>query len=136
MPSIHTNASQAEWQPGSPVYGPNSIYEGEELVHIKWLSDRRAEGGGVAWLLHFKPPPGKLIKLVAIAQSEEHVFNLEGGRGTKAGEQLRYPGDYSLNPTGQPHSAFIGVETTALVVYSGELDELKSVEIIDADAPR
>ena len=135
MPTTRVNTNETDWIAGSPIYGPNSIYEGKELVQMKMLSDRRADGGGVAFLVRFTPPAGKLIKIVAVAQSEEHVFNLEGGRGTKSGEQLRFPGDYSLNTTGQPHSAFIGTESVSLVVYSGELDELKSFEVVDADAP-
>jgi hypothetical protein len=39
---------------------------------------------------------------------------------------------YTLNPKGQPHSAFIGVETVSLVIYRGEPDEIVSLEVIDA----
>ena len=95
------------------------------------MSDRRSEGGGSAWLVKFSPPPGKLIKIVATARSDEHVFNPEGGRGTKTGQPARSSGGYSLNPEGQPHSAFIGQETIAFVVYSGELDEVHSMEVVD-----
>jgi hypothetical protein len=51
----------------------------------KILSDRRSELGGIAWLAKFSRPPVKLIKIVATARSDEHVFNLECGRATKAG---------------------------------------------------
>jgi hypothetical protein len=37
-----------------------------------------------------------------------------------------------LNPKGQPHSAFIGTETVALVIYTGEPDEIASMEVVDA----
>ena len=60
-------------------------------------------------------------------------FSLEGGRSTKSGRQLRFDGQYSLNPKGQPHSAFISVETTSLVVYSGEPDEIKSISVVDIE---
>lgn len=126
------DASELEWSPGSPFYGPQSIHEGRELVHVKVLSDRRKEGGGTAWLLRFSPPPGKVIRIVAVARSDEHIFNLEGGRGTKSGEALRFPGQYALNPEGKVHSAFIGTETLALVVYTGEPDEIRSFELRDA----
>jgi hypothetical protein len=95
------------------------------------LSDRRNEGGGIAWLARFSPPPGKLIKIVAKALSDEHVFNLEGGRGTKSGEPARASGGYTLNSEGQPHSAFIGTETVSLIVYRGEPDEIVSLEVVD-----
>jgi len=50
-----------------PFYGRAAIYEGKEVVQLKVLSDRRDQGGGIAWLVKFAPPPGKLIKIVAIA---------------------------------------------------------------------
>jgi len=65
------------------------------------------------------PPPGKLIKIVAIARSDEHVFSLEGGRSTRAGGARRIR-RYSLNPKGQPHSAMIAEESVSLVVYTGD----------------
>ena len=79
------------------------------------------------------PPPGKLIKIVAVARSEEHVITLSGGRATKSGRPVAAPGDYALNPTGQPHSAMIATETTALVICSGEADEVQSIEVVDLD---
>ncbi len=64
--------------------------------------------------------------------SDEHVFTLEGGGSTKSGEPTRGSGGYSLNPKGQPHSALIARETIAFVVYSGELDRVELMEVIDA----
>ena len=130
---MEVDSSQIEWTAGSPVYGPASIHEGRETVLLKILSDRRQEGGGIAYLARFLPPAGKVIKIVAVARSDEHIFALEGGRGTKSGEQLRFPGNYGLNPRGKRHSAFIGTETIALVVYTGEPDEILSMEIIDRE---
>jgi hypothetical protein len=40
------------------------VFNGNDIVQLKILSDRRAEGGGIAWLAKFLPPPGKLIKIV------------------------------------------------------------------------
>ena len=74
-----------------------------------------------------------MIKIVATAQSDEHVFNLQGGRGTKTGQPVRSSGGYSLNPKGQPHSAVIGQETVAFVVYSGELDAIHSLEVVEIE---
>ena len=88
----------------------------------------------IAWLNKFSPPPGKLIKIVAKALSDEHVFNLKFGRATKSGEPVRASGGYTLNPEGQPHSAFIGSESISLVIYRGEPDEIVSLEVVDIAA--
>src|SRR6202022_363987 len=120
-----------EWTPGIPFYGAAAGYDGKDIVQLKVLSGRRGEGGGIAWLAKFSPPLGKLIKLVAVALSDEHVFNLEGGRATKSGAPARASGGYTLNPTGQPHSAMIATKTVSLIVYSGEPDQIVSMEVID-----
>src|SRR5215472_16862184 len=57
-----------------------------------------------------------------------------------SGEQFPKPieapcNSYTLNPTGQPHSAMIATENIALVIYSGETDDVKSVEIVDIEPP-
>jgi hypothetical protein len=132
MVSTHVDIEKAEWTAGTAFYGPAAVYDGKDIVQLKILSDRRREGGGIAWLAKFSPPPGKLIKIVATALSDEHVLNLEGGRVTKAGEPSRSSGGYTLNPKGQPHSAFIGAETVSLVIYRGEPDEIVSMELVDA----
>src|SRR6202140_749902 len=127
MVSIHVDIEEAEWTPGIPFYGPAARYDGKDIVQLKILSDRRAEGGGIAWLAKFSPPPGRLIKIVATALSAEHVFNLAAGRPNRSGEPARSAGGYTLNPEGQPHSAFIGVETVSLIVYRGEPDQIVSL---------
>jgi hypothetical protein len=87
-------------------------------------------------LLRASPPPGKLIKIVAVARSDEHVFNLAGGRANKAGKPVAAPGGYALNPEGQPHSAMIAEESVSLVVYRGQPDAVASVEVVEiAPAP-
>src|ERR1700730_4266990 len=134
MVSTHVDVARAEWTSGTPFYGPAAVYEGKEIVQLKILSDRRQEGGGIAWLVKFSPPPGKLIKIVATALSDEHVVNLEGGRVTNAGPPARSAGGYTLNPKGQPHSALIWNETVGLVIYRGEPDQITSMEVIDVEA--
>jgi hypothetical protein len=131
MASIHIDIAAAEWTSGVPFYGPDCLYDGKDLVQLKVLSDRRREGGGIAWIARFLPPPGKLIKIVAVALSDEHIFNLEGGRGTKNGQPVRNAGGYGLNTKGQPHSAMIATETVSLIVYTGEPDEVTSMEVVD-----
>ena len=75
-----------------------------------------------------------MVKTVAVARSEEHVFNLRGGRVNKSGKPIEAPDhSYTLNPTGQPQSAMIATENIALVIYSGETDDVKSVEIVDIE---
>jgi hypothetical protein len=96
MASTHVDIEQAEWTPGTPFYGPAAHYDGKDIVQLKVLSDRRAEGGA-----------------------------------TKSGAPARASGGYTLNPTGQPHSAMIAAETVSLIVYSGEPDRIVSMEVID-----
>jgi hypothetical protein len=131
MVSTHVDIEKTEWTAGAPFYGPAAVHQGKDIVQLKILSDRRSEGGGIAWLAKFSPPPGKLIKIGATALSDEHVFNLEGGRVTKSGQPARASGGYTLNPKGQPHSALIGTETVSLVIYRGEPDEITSMEVVD-----
>jgi hypothetical protein len=136
MPSIRTSPDEIAWSPWTEVFGDGAFYDGKPIIETKTLSDRRREGGGIAYLLRFRPPAGKLIKIVAIARSDEHIFNLSGGRVTKSGQPVSASGGYSLNPDGQPHSAMIADETIAFVLYTGEPDEVKSVEIVDLEPER
>lgn len=84
MQSFSVDVADMEWSPGSPFYGPDAIWQGRELVQLKVLSDRRGDGGGIASLLRFTPPEDKAIRIIAVARSDEHSFNLDGGRGTKS----------------------------------------------------
>src|SRR5476651_680328 len=127
MASERVDYNSMEWSSAVPFYGPAAVYDGKDIVQLKVLSDRRQQGGGIAWLVRMTPPPGKLIKIVATALSDEHVFSLQGGRSTKSGERAQGSGGYGLNPKGQPHSAMISVETTALVIYAGEPDEINAM---------
>ncbi len=131
MATQRVDYNEMEWASAVPFYGPAAVQDGRDIVQLKVLSDRRQEGGGIAWLVRFTPPPGKLIKIVATALSDEHVFNLQGGRATKSGQPTQGGGGYSLNPKGQPHSAMIAQETMALVVYAGEPDRVESMELVD-----
>jgi hypothetical protein len=131
MASTHVDYNEMEWASAVPFYGPAAIWQGKDVVQLKVLSDRRSDGGGIAWLVKFSPPPGKLIKIVATALSDEHVFNLQGGRSTKSGQPAQRSGGYGLNPKGQPHSAMIAQETSALVIYAGEPDRIDSMEVVD-----
>jgi hypothetical protein len=131
MASIHVDIANVEWTSGVPFYGPDAIHDGKDLVQLKILCDRRRKGGGITWLARFLPPPGKLIKIVAVALSDEHIFALEGGRCTKTGQPAKNTGGYGLNTKGQPHSAMIATETVSLIIYTGEPDEVKSMEVVD-----
>ena len=134
MPTIRANPNELAWTPWTEVFGEGAFYEGKPIIEAKTLSDRRSAGGGIAYLLRFRPPEGKLIKIVAVARSDEHVFNLGGGRANKSGQSVSASGGYSLNPDGQPHSAMIATETTSFVLYTGEPDDVKSVEVVDIEA--
>jgi hypothetical protein len=136
MSSLQVDYAAMEWTSAVPFYGPAAVHDGKDIVQLKVLSDRRQEGGGIAWLVRFLPPPGKLIKIVATALSDEHIFSLQGGRSTKSGQPAQGSGGYGLNPKGQPHSAMISSETMALVLYAGEPDEIHSMEVVDIDPVR
>ncbi len=137
MATTRTDPETMAWEPGVEMYGPAAVYQGKPILEVKTLSDRRGEGGGIAYLLRASPPAGKLIKIVAVARSDEHVFNLSGGRATKSGKPVGAPGGYALNPEGQPHSAMIATETMSLVIYRGEPDEVTSIEVLDIEpAPK
>src|SRR5215469_14218081 len=79
MPSIRTEPDSVAWTPWTEVFGDGAFYEDRPIIETKTLSDRRNEGGGIAYLLRFRPPEGKLIKIVAVARSDEHIFYLGGG---------------------------------------------------------
>src|SRR5262245_42884838 len=134
MASTRVDYSDMEWASAVPFYGPAAIYDGKDVVQLKVLNDRPGDGGGIAWLVKFTPPQGKLIKIVATALSDEHIFSLQGGRSTKSGQPAQGSGGYGLNPKGQPHSAMIAQETMALVIYAGEPDRIDSMEVVDVAA--
>jgi len=134
MASMRVDYNEMEWVSAVPFFGPAAVFKGKDVVQLKVLSDRRKDGGGIAWLVKFSPPPGKLIKIVATALSDEHVFNLQGGRSTKSGQPAQGSGGYGLNPKGQPHSAMIAQETVAFVLYAGEPDRIDSMEVVDVAA--
>ena len=134
MASTRVDYNEMEWASAVSFFGPAAVFKGKDVVQLKVLSDRRKEGGGIAWLLKFSPPPGKLIKIVATALSDEHIFNLQGGRSTKSGQPAQGSGGYGLNPKGQLHSAMIAQETVAFVLYAGEPDRIESMEVVDVAA--
>src|SRR5262249_14723217 len=134
MVSTHVDIEKTEWTPGAPFYGPAAMHQDNDIVQLKIISGRRSERCGIAMRAKFYPPPCKLIKIVATALSDEHVFNLTGGRATKSGLPARASGGYTLNPKGQPHSALIATETVSLVIYRGEPDEIVSMELVDVEA--
>ena len=84
----------------------------------------------MAQIVRFSPPSGMLIKVVANARSDEHIYILSGGHGDKSGRQRLFPGEYLLHPQGLAHGAFLAIETTVFQVYSGELDELLDYQIL------
>lgn len=131
MKAINVNRNDAKWMPASDILGAGACYEGRELVYRAVLSDRRGEGGGIAYLLRLLQPPGKIVKAIAVARSDENVYLLEGGYCNRAGELIHFPGDYILNPMGHPHGFFAAVETKVLVVCRGEPDEIREFRVVD-----
>ena len=97
MASHRIDYTRMEWASAVPFHEPAAVHNGRDIIQLKVLSDRRAEGGGIAWLVRFTPPPGKLIKIVATALSDEHIFSLQRGRSTKSGAPAQGSGGYGLN---------------------------------------
>src|SRR5258707_15428404 len=135
MASMRVDYATMDWTSAVPFYGPAAVYDGKDIVQLKVLSDRRKEGGGIAWLVRMTPPPGKLIKIVAVALSDEHIFSLQGGRSTKSGERAQGSGGYGLNPKGQPHSAMIAPQSTPPLGYNGGPHPIHSMEGVGVTPP-
>ncbi len=128
---IIQKTSDLPWIPASAKGGPELLFGGKDVIFRKNLSDRRSDGEGIAMIVRFVPPPGKKLQVLAEALSDEHVFVLEGGYIDRNGRQIRFPGDYILNPRGLKHGPIISIETVALVVYTGEPDRLIELKILD-----
>ncbi|HEY7578224.1 MAG TPA: hypothetical protein VH855_11570 [Acetobacteraceae bacterium] len=90
MQSFSFDTMTMDWEPGHSLFGGGATFGGRPIVQLKTLSDRRAEGGGVAYVLRLMPPEGKVIKIIATALSDEHIFHLEGGRGTKTASRFAF----------------------------------------------
>ncbi len=131
--AILQKTDEMPWVPASSLFGEKLLVDGKDVVFLKILSDRRREGGGVAEMTRFSPPPGKRIRIKAVAESDEHVYLLKGGHEDGTGEPLRFPGDYLLHPKGLPHSAILSQETIALVIYAGEPDRIMEFRVENAD---
>ncbi len=56
MTSMRVDFDTMDWASAVSFYGPNAVYQGRDIVQLKVLSDRRGEGGGIAWLVRFSPP--------------------------------------------------------------------------------
>ncbi len=106
MASTRIDYTTMEWSSGRPFYGPAAVYDGKDIVQLKVLSDRRKEGGGIAWLVKMTPPPGKLIKIVAVALVRRAIFSLQGRpqhQERRAGAGMRAAWPQSQGPAAQRH---------------------------------
>jgi len=131
LSGIFQKTIEMPWVPASVLFGEKLLVDGEDVIFLKILSDRRDQGGGVSEITKFSPPPGKRIRIKAVAESDEHVYILEGGHDDGTGKQIRFPGDYLLHPKGLPHSAILSRETIALVIYAGEPDRVTEFRVED-----
>ena len=129
--AIFIRTPETSWTPASSIYGESVLHDGKEIVFVKQLTDRLKQGKGVAYLIRFLPPEGKMIRTVAVARSDEYVYILEGGHCYRNGEQRLFPGDYVLNPEGHSHAALVNIETVALVICTGATDEVKKISVIE-----
>jgi hypothetical protein len=73
MTSIHVDLDSFEWTAGSAYKGPDALHQGQEVFYRKVLSNRRQERGGLAVLSKICPPPGKMVRTVAVARSQVSV---------------------------------------------------------------
>ena len=133
LSAIFQKTNEMPWVPASVLFGEKLLVDGLDVIFLKILSDRRAEGGGVAEITRFTPPAGKRIRIKAVAESDEHVYILEGGHDDGTGKQIRFPGDYLLHPKGLLHSAILSRETIALVIYAGEPDRVTEFRVESCD---
>jgi hypothetical protein len=84
MPSIRTEPDSVAWTPWTEVFGDGAFYEGRPIIEAKTLSDRRNEGGGIAYMLRFRPPEGKLIRLSrSRARTSTSSFSAAGGQPSR-----------------------------------------------------
>ncbi|EQD35104.1 hypothetical protein B1B_16953, partial [mine drainage metagenome] len=74
LSALFQKTNEMPWVPASVLFGEKLLVDGEDVIFLKILSDRRAEGGGVAEISMFSPPPGKRIRIKAVAESDEHVY--------------------------------------------------------------
>jgi hypothetical protein len=133
LSAILKKTNEMPWVPASVLFGAKLLVDGQDVIFLKILSDRRAEGGGVAEITKFAPLAGKRIRIKAVAESDEHVYILEGGHDDGTGKQIRFPGDYLLHPKGLLHSAILSRETIALVIYAGEPDRVTEFRVESCD---
>src|SRR4029077_969263 len=85
MATIRTDYETLPWSPCTEMFGAAALYNGRPIIEAKTLTDRRAEGGGITYMLRFSPPEGKLIKVVARARRGEPLFRPPRGRRDKGG---------------------------------------------------
>jgi len=81
LQSINLDTEAMEWAPGFSVlaqYGKAASW-----CKSRRSADRRADGEGAAYTFHFTPPTDKVIRIVAVARSDEDIINLQGGRGSR-----------------------------------------------------
>ena len=141
MTRIKLDTEELDWQPAHEVWPSYRIEgldagapdggsrtDGEDYrpgVFLKVL--RRPSDGGGCWcaLLRFSPPPGKAIRVKAIAASDEEVFILSDASGEAR------PGVFSCNPKGLRHGNTFAGDTIAYVHYHGDPDQILGIELIE-----
>ena len=61
MPTTRIDPDDVSWVPATEMFGEGAFYDGKPVLEVKTLSDRRAEGGGVAHLLRASPPASSAL---------------------------------------------------------------------------
>ncbi len=125
-----------EWEPyskymtGAP---PNDqitgapAWDGKFGCWVKVLSPMGADNGMtvLSWL---NPPEGFAFLLKAVTKSYELTYRLAGGHINPQGKRTLGPGSYWYREAGLPHGGLFRQASIAWVHYSGEPDEIVSLE--------
>lgn len=114
MARIKLHLDELSWEPADTVWpdyrlgGIRATDPEGSGIFVKVL--RRPSDGGGCWcaLLRFAPPPGRAIRLTAVAASDEEVLVLPGGPGTPDAAAI---GPFTCNPEGLRHGNTFTAET-------------------------
>jgi hypothetical protein len=134
MTSIRVDPSEMEWGSAGAFYGPGAVHEGRDIVH---MSDRRGEGGGIAYLGAIHPAARKIDQDRRDGHVRQARVHARRRARDKIGPAGKRQGRLQAQHRGPAHSAMIAEESTSLIAYTGEPDAVHSPELVDLDpAPR
>ena len=128
---IKINPDELEWEGAHGIMPHLPEPDGDYGMWVKILRRPHADGGCWCYLLRVVPEPGKAIRLVARAASDEEVYFLSGGFSDRSGTLKQFSPMYVCNPEGLVHGGIIREETTQFVHFHGGLDIPMEYEVLD-----